>query len=282
MPTPMCGRRRGSASPRVSVADVRPDGSLPVPAGPATRHHDALADHLAFPGLVGIAEGERRRVGLERAVRPVALVLHLEEVALEGEAHGRVIVEVDLELFEGREERVDRAVPDLLGADEERQLTLDRPAGRPGPVRAPRAVGRMQHAEADPAVEEVGFGDPVQLCRNGSFRSLDRALPAEVDLIGSVPRLEADREPIARRLDLQPGDLGRDRVPLAVADRDVEAADDLRRSGTAVAEVGLLELELDRAGAHETAFDRRLVPPVPELVPGRQLRHRIRSDRTPV
>src|SRR5579885_2849619 len=49
-------------------------------------HSEALPDTGAWTGRMRETPRERRAIGLERGIRPVALILHLEEIALEIEA----------------------------------------------------------------------------------------------------------------------------------------------------------------------------------------------------
>ena len=57
-------------------------------------------------------------VGLEGAVREVALVLHLELVTLEVDAHGHAIDRRELELMEGPDDAVQAPVHDRLRRDQ--------------------------------------------------------------------------------------------------------------------------------------------------------------------
>ena len=150
-------------------------------------------------------EAERRRVGLERRVGPVALILHLELVALEREVHGQPRRQVDGKLVEGPRGRKVDAVHQRLRHDRVREDALGRPGLAGGSIAtAPEQLGEMQHAEADAAVAERAGRGAVHLVAERAVRAaLDAAPPLEVERVGHVASRERDRERVVVPIDAQ-------------------------------------------------------------------------------
>ena len=84
---------------------------------PAGLDLDDLLEALALHRLVREAERQLGPVGLVRRVRPVALILELEEVALEAEAQRAELGELDLEPGERPDQRLRQPVDPRLRAD---------------------------------------------------------------------------------------------------------------------------------------------------------------------
>jgi hypothetical protein len=218
-------------------------------------------------GLVWVPELERGRVRLERRVGPVALVLGLEEIALELETRDEPVGDLDLELVERREDRLrEPALPELR-PDRVRELPGNHAFGRAGAVAAAGVLSRVEDAEADPVVEKLALGrSPQRVVDRAVGAACELPVPAEVDLLLPVPRLEGQAERVARVLDLEIVDLDRQRGPVPVAHGDVEAAQKLDVACPDVAEIDSFELAIDRTGAELAPLDRRLVPPVPDAM----------------
>ena len=215
------------------------------------------------------AEGDRRRVGLERGIRPVPLILHLEQVAFELEAGPQPALELDLQPVVRGEERPELSILDALRADPLRQRAGQLPVRRPRAVRAAGVLARVENAEADPVVLEVRLRDALEPAVERAVGSADElAAPVEAKLARFVKRVERDTEGVGTRFDLQPRNLWRDRSPGRIPDRDKEAAHDLDAAEADVAEVDPLELRRERPCPQLPRLCGRLVAAVPDLVTG--------------
>src|SRR5215213_5616753 len=76
-------RRNGSAARRIDSDPHRPAGGSD--RGLATSCFDghALPDAVSLVDLNGVRQPQRRRIGLVGGIGPVALILHLPEIAFE-------------------------------------------------------------------------------------------------------------------------------------------------------------------------------------------------------
>ncbi len=237
----------------------------------------ALRHPLPGGQLVREPELDRRAVRLERGVGPVPLVLVLPEVAGELEAHRAALLEVDLEAVEGGEEREIDAALEALWADQLRELAGDVAVRRSCAVRtAARFPVRVEDAEADPAVEHVSRAGAVVRQLDRPVRTpFDPAFPREVDVAAFVANREADLERVPAVVELIRERLAGDRVPVTVADRRVDPADDLDAAHADVAQIEAVNEGGEPARLHRAEFLRRCVDAVPNRVlRGRRLRQR--------
>ncbi len=139
---------------------------------------------------------QRRRVGLERRVRPVALVLQLEELSFERELRDHLLGEAHRQVGERGDHREERVPVSELGRDRSRERPADRPVLGRRLVACPD-VGppRMEHAEPDPAVVEVAIGSAVDRERQLAVPGrLDRPVPREPDRVVVMGCVDLDAE----------------------------------------------------------------------------------------
>ena len=135
------------------------------------------------------------------------------------------------------------------------------------PVRRLRLVGRpgqcvrVQDAEPDAAVLERG---PRLAGQHAADRPVgvagDRAVPREVDVAGAMAGIERDREGRSLASDVQVGDDRRDRVPVAVADGDVDAVDERPALEADRPEVHPVEARSDRTSPKVHRLRARVDP----------------------
>ena len=215
---PQQGRlRRGGSGPvrgqsEADVAHARPAGGLADAhvqrrraSGRAGGRRDGsrgdghrLVAALAGGQLVREAQRQRRAVGLERRVGPVALILGLEQVAVEGQRDLTAARQRDLQPADRVEQWDVDAVLEPLRRDEPWELAGDGPLRRLAPVaRAAQLAPRMQHAESDPVVEHGPSAPAIHGEGDGPAHVAgDRALPGEVRVVTGVTDREAHGEPV--------------------------------------------------------------------------------------
>ena len=101
----------------------------------------------------------------------------------------------------------------------------------------------MQHAEPDAIVRESRPGNALHSGRDRAVALSDnRSVPAEVEPVGAVACIEGEAEGVTAIGQLEIRDLGGDRAPTLISDRDVEPANQLGGSDADVAEIDSLEL----------------------------------------
>ena len=197
---------------------------------------------------MGETPAERRGVGLERGVGPVALILQLEVVPLERKARRDTRREVDREFAERPGGGNVHAVHERLRDD----LPREDPFGHAGladrSIAAPFVERReMEHAEADPAVAEGPPGRALHLVGDHAVGvALDAAAPGEIEILRLVPGLEGHGERVFAPVHAHLGRLGRNRVPRLVADGDVDEPRDGRIAARHVCEVDAAKDTADR------------------------------------
>ena len=123
-----------------------------------------------------------------------------------------------------------------------------------------RQLHRMEDAPADPVPEEALARHAIH--RRGDDAvggARDRSLPFEIDVVADVLRDEAHREPVVVPIQLIAEEPGLDRVPVAVADRGVEAEHDRVVAQLHVAQVAALQDRRQRPGAQVVPLRQRLV-----------------------
>ena len=220
---------------------------------PAQPDRDPLADARARFDRDREGQAQRRAVGLERGVGPVALVLHLEGVAFHQDfglhaGHHAVGERPDVE--EG-----------LMGGDALRKSAVGHAAID---VRH-RAWGarqghRVQDAEADPVALEAGARFAVEGEDDRAVGGAgDAALPEEVDVGLAVGDVVADREGVGPGFDLDVGKLGADGAPVVVTDGGVDPAHDLVLAEPDVAQVAVIVQRRERPRAERDRFRQRFV-----------------------
>ncbi len=206
------------------------------------RQPDRLLAHLAGRQRVGPGQRERADIGLVGGVRPVAMVLHLEGIALHGAGHldaRQDLVGQGAQVLE-RAHRVDprrerRLRPLAVGMEH-----LDRAAGDAGQG--------MEHDEAGPVGHEVGGGDRLALEGQAAIRAaLDPGAVAQLLLGVLADRVVADLEALAGLADLQVLDLGVVGAPIAVAHDERDRPDRLLAADLDVTEIAAVELHRERA-----------------------------------
>ena len=172
------GRRRGRhGAGRLADATTTALSRRARAAGvPWTDRRDRLLDHVALGERVGPGQGERPDIGLVGGVGPVALILHLEGIALHAA----------LTLDTGSEGMGDGAQVHhrLHRIDELGKARVGRPA-RP-PSRSGRGTGdaddRVEHDKAGAGGQEIGdrlaLGDEIELARGiaGDHRGIAQLL----------------------------------------------------------------------------------------------------------
>ena len=203
------------------------------------------------------------------------MVLDFPQVALEVEAEPTPVGEFHLELIERREQWRIRLAVERLRADQVRERAVDLAAGS---TRCEPCTGRFPprvvDAEADAAERERSPGAPVEDVLDATCgRPGDRAVPGEVDLAACMADIELDAEAVSRLLDLQPGDDAGNGVPVDVAHRRIDAANELGAADLEVAQVDPVEQHGGRARAQETHVREGRVRPVEEPQPVGGERH---------
>ena len=78
-----------------------------------------LTNLLAGVGILGPGQRQRGAIGFEGVIGPVALILHLEQIALEVKPHRQLVCRVDNEARHRGEEREQGAIHDPLRPDQQ-------------------------------------------------------------------------------------------------------------------------------------------------------------------
>ena len=218
----------------------------------AAPERDTLVERLPRDCFVDEPEAERRGIRLERRVGPVALILHLELVALEGERRRHVRGELHVQAVPGAREREIDPADQTLREDRPRKLPRGAPArGRRPIATADVGIRRMKDAETDPAVAKGPAGDARHRVGQRSVHApLDSPAPLELDLPGRAERTERDQEGVLAPLDAEVGDHRRDRAPGLVAHGDLDQPGKLDLATRDVREVDPAEDGGKRARAH--------------------------------
>ena len=213
-----------------------------------------MADLGAARDRVRPGQRERAVVGLERRVRPVAMILGLPGIAL----HAQRRADARQRLVRHRSDVEKR----LGGVDQLRRLgaldravdmlDLHRPAGH--------ARERVQNDEAGTAGQKVLLR-PRDGC--AADRAVGRAsklgMPGQVAIRGAGQRIEGHDEAATALVDAQIADLGRAGAPDAVADQKRDGANHLRVADLDPAQLTVLEGCRDRAGDQPSLLGHRLV-----------------------
>ncbi len=110
------------------------------------------------------------------------------------------------------------------------------------------AIDRVQDAKADPVEQEGGVGRTIHAVTDIPLRIPgDVRLPGKIQVAGLVASVEGNGKAVFFSLDGQAGHYARDGVPVAVADGDVDAADQLHASEADVAQVAGLVKQVQAA-----------------------------------
>ena len=163
---------------------------------------------------------DRRAVGLERRVAPVALVLGLERLSL----HPHLDLDAGRHLVQDRAHVAERLVrrdtrrKRALGAVAVDQLDDARTAGA--------RLDRMQHAQPEPVAQEARAGRAAGSLNSmrPSARPQIAAFPRVADGAPRVPCHEADPERVGLGLDHEILELGGHGDPALAAQAEVDAA----------------------------------------------------------
>jgi hypothetical protein len=182
---------------------------------------DALAHRVLRIYRVGIRQAEGAAIGLEGGVRPVALVLHLEDLAREPDVHGAA---------------AGKFVPDLLDVEERlaRRNAFGEPAVARRAVAADDLGGRAGHALDGVQDDEPGAVG-LEFAVDPRF-ALDRHLPVarsgDGDRHGYGRAVGLRGIVVAERMglgiEIRRCGAERQRAPVAVADDEGDRAHGLR------------------------------------------------------
>ena len=153
-----------------------------------------------------------------------------------------MVVQADAQTRTGGEERRLKPVLDALRADPHRECPFHRPCGRLSLVGMPGdAIDRVQDAKAYPVEAEGGVGHSVHAVADIPLHIPgDVRLPGKIQVAGLVASVEGDGKAVFTGLDGQAGHYTRDGVPVAVADGDVDAANQFHACEADVAQVAVL------------------------------------------
>ena len=279
-------RRARQPPARIDAHDDGLDDAAPPGQGAAERRglahglarlaeqaeRDRLPDARALHDLDRERQGERRAVGLERVVGPVALVLGLEGLAL----HAQLGLDTGRHLVRDRAQAEER----LVRRDEPREDACP-PLAVDGLDRAGTAGARgrrMQHAEADPVAEERRAGAAVERVDDAAVgAALDPALPVEGDRPATVTRDEMDAERLGIGLDRQVLDLAGHGRPARLTQREVDPAQHLALAEPDPAQLATIEDDAQRTRTQRDGEPRSRV----DLRGGRGLRALVRHRDTP-
>jgi GrpB-like predicted nucleotidyltransferase (UPF0157 family) len=157
---------------------------------------------------------EGRAVGLERGIRPVALILHLEHVTREG--HRCANTRVD-----GMGDRT-HAPERLVRGDEVRKYSLRHAAVHVVDPAWPAGTltNRMERAESDAVLRERRPRLSVEHVGHGAVSGAGHlAAPDEIDVVVAADSLEREHEPVVRFVHANISNVRRDGVPVPVAHR---------------------------------------------------------------
>ena len=215
---------------------------------------DGMADLGAARDRVRPGQRERARVGLERRVRPVAMILGLPGIAL----HAQRRADTRYRLVSHCSDVEKR----LSGIDQLRRLgALDRAVDMldlHGP--AGHACERVQNDEAGSAGQKVLLR-PRDGC--AADRAVGRApklgVPGQIAIRGAGQRIEGHDEAATALVDAQIADRGRAGAPDAVADQKRDGANHLRVADLDPAQLTVLEGCRDGAGNQPSLLGHRLV-----------------------
>ena len=212
--------------------------------------HDAQPHFLPYGRPCLDLHGERqtqwRAVGLEAGIDPVALVLHLEQVA--GKLHFGPHAGGH---FMGQPRQVVQPLHGLLGGDRVGETEfLFGAVGIARPARSSGALADgMQHAKADPVAAEGALRFALERKSNAPIvRATDIGTPDEVDFPFAVRARIADMETRIGYLDFQIRNHPGHRVPVVVAHGGVNAPDDLAFAPFHITKVARIEEQRERSG----------------------------------
>ncbi len=247
-------RRRKAAERRQSQSDGALAGGEHGAGVLRNAERDALPKAFAGSERVGPRQGEGADVGLVGGVCPVALILHLEGVALHAAGDG-----------ESRREGV-RQRPQvhhrLHRIDEIREARLDRAPvdALHGARFAGDALDRVQHDETGAVREEVGRRLPVRLEGERAVRAAAdrRAIDQALALVpGGGP--VGNAEGVLRLLDAKVLDARTVGAPVPVAHDKGHGTQHLAAVKADIAQIAVLEFRRERPGfQHDWIRDRFL------------------------
>ena len=219
--------------------------------GRAGEGEDRALDHaLALGDGIGPGDVPGPAIGLEGGIAPIALILHLPDIALHPHRRfetGHDLVAEGADIHEG-----------LMGADRVGKARLLHGLIRAGEgERSPGDPGqRMQDAEAGPRGGEIrqrpGLGLEGEPARRGC---LDNRLDLELTPRGLVEGAVADANSASGLLDLEIGDLRRWGFPTRPPDDEGDAAQGFNSLLSDIAELARFEVEAERSLGK--AADRR-------------------------
>jgi hypothetical protein len=245
--------------PRPRRTDPRRRGL--ADSGPQPQR-DPLADARSCRHPHRLRQADRGAVDLRAGVDPVALILGLEDVALEGGLDPQVRADLA-----GQGGDVVEAVDRLLERHEigEAQRPALAAGGDHPHLRPSQRRQRVQQAEADAVAVEGGVGDAVEGEGQRSVgAALDGGVPREADVVPAMLGAIAAGERRLAALEGEPREPGRNRPPLVIAHRPVDATHDLASAGVDVADVAGFDDQRERAGANGQALGQRRVAAVDE------------------
>ncbi len=204
---------------------------------------EALRDVRVHIGLMWEAERQRRAIGLKGSVGPVALILHLEQVAFEGEPRPQATGQIDGQATARGKERHVVAIFEALRSDQLWQAAADLALRCVCLVSSPRTFAeRVQDAETDAVVAKSGFGDPVHFVADlPTRRTGNPAVPGEGEVMSAVLYLELHFEAV--RLLVKPGDAVApgNGVPVLVPHGDIDTAHHLQGAGSHIAQIDAVQ-----------------------------------------
>src|SRR5207245_5721255 len=135
-------------------------------------------------------------------------------------------------------EREELSVLGPLRADRVRQGSAQILVRRVRAVAAARVLPRVEDAEADAVVVEVGLGDAVHSAVERAVgAACELAAPPETQGARLVQRLEGDAETIGCGVDLEARDLRRNRAPARVPNGEEQTANGLDAADAHVPQV---------------------------------------------
>lgn len=164
---------------------------------------------------------EQGREGLERGIGEGALVLHLEQVA----------VELDLDLGPTPEAVADRSNvrERKVGGDQRWEPTAERAPWRVNDEGRARQLLGMKHAQPDARGEEWPPDEGIELDDQASRVAADCPRPFDVHVVGRAPTLgrQANLEARGATPDVVVRECGLDRAPALIAHGGIDAGDHL-------------------------------------------------------
>ena len=212
----------GQGQGRLRKARVGHAGLRAYDRGHGCGRGPADGDGLAGFALQPVGPGPRQRsvVGLEGGVAPLALILHLEDVAIEAalDAPAARLMGQAGDVHEGLPRRDQRGKARLLGRAV-RVIDRDRRPRDPG--------DRVQQREAGAVRPDLPLSPDHRPRGQPAGRQIDRQRGVDRPRAHVIPRRPGDARPVRPVGQAQIADAGRDGAPIAVADQEGQAADRL-------------------------------------------------------